>query len=160
MRCFGKFDVEWDPNKDGAGDKLAKGDCPRRDAEEGCIKCSQHKECAYEFKRRNLGRIKNRAGRQAFNALLQGGSAQRTMYGLRNLLEERDRRALTDPRYRKVKVMSQIYDAAYLLVEDTIPPKDIAEMMTTALEAPWKDDDYVKHQLEVEPPMTAWHQGH
>lgn len=156
--CFGWADSTYDPN-DPSSEMIGKVTCPRWvDGED--TGCPYLKDCQKTFESKFFKRRKNRALRQAFNALIQGTSADITNEGIRLFIKERNRRMLDEPAWAKVKVCGQIYDACYLYSPDELDHKQVYRALIEAFESALRDKQFVPQILEPELEATDWSQCH
>jgi DNA polymerase I-like protein with 3'-5' exonuclease and polymerase domains len=150
-KCYSRVDLDWDDTQP-ASERASNMSCPRNKS------CKFVNECKQEFTRKNVEKLKKRAERQAFNVKIQGNSADHTNRGLLNFYERRIELAKKNPEWKKVKVISQIYDAVYLLVPDTL----VDELMPHLLDT--MENTFpglaVNHMLEPEPPAQTWAEIH
>ncbi len=92
------------------------------------------------------------------NGIVVHNSADHTNLGLLNFYNRRQELALTNPLWKKVKVISQIYDAVYLLVPDSLVDEVMPHLLDT-MENTFPNQA-VKHMLESEPPAIRWSSIH
>jgi DNA polymerase I-like protein with 3'-5' exonuclease and polymerase domains len=162
--CFGQVDHYPEVNRDGAEVYLSKKRCPLGNKTD----CKFFKKCSDTFKRTNANKLRARAERQAFNVLIQGGSADVTNRALANIYAMRAKLAKVNPEWKKVRILSNIYDAIYLLVPETLIPQDTVDtpieqnyfkVLRWAMEETYPNM-FVPLTCELEKPGATWADCH
>ena len=164
-KCFGQ--VDFNPEVDEKGNKKSLGymECPKKDDLNACQFATR---CDASFIRRNTNRLINRAKRQTFNAKIQGGCADIMNRAMYNLAIHRKRLAKINPLWNELLIISQIYDALYLLVPEGLVPKDpvndpeeinYLKVMRHSMENTYPNL-FVQLTVELEPPAEAWSECH
>lgn len=164
-RCFGQVDFYPEVDANGKAKKMSRTECPRSF---GDLKCPFKKQCSYAFRRSQASKLKARAERQAFNVQIQGNSADVTNTALMNICAKRAELAKINPAWNRVKIISNIYDAIYLLVPDELCPTDpindpeevnYLKVLKWAMENTYSNM-FVPLTAGLEAPASSWGECH